>query len=267
MLLIKFIKVTFIAFFKIPNQAKNYQGTYSINFIKLIIDQIIRTIGSLGHFFLKNRKYDDRLESIGNYRLLSEDISSNSIIYSCGIAKNIKFDKKISEKFNCDVYMFDPTKESYEFMNVNNNPKLKFYNIGVWTEDGDIKFYHPDDKYNNSEYGNLSATNFFKSGTYIKLPCKSIPSIMKEHKHLKIDVLKMDIEGAAFVILNHLLSNNVYPKQIIVELERPFFIYNASLTDFLDYFIKRRKIRKKLKQTGYDLIELKANELLAVKLY
>jgi len=90
---------------------------------------------------------------------------------------------------------------------------------------------------------------------------------MKEHKHLKIDVLKMDIEGAAFVILNHLLSNNVYPKQIIVELERPFFIYNASLTDFLDYFIKRRKIRKKLKQTGYDLIEIKANELLAVKLY
>ena len=75
--------------------------------------------------------------------------------------------------------------------NVNNNPKLKFYNIGVWTEDGDIKFYHPDDKYNNSAYGNLSATNFFKSGAYIKLPCKSIPSIMKEHKHLKIDVLKI----------------------------------------------------------------------------
>ena len=45
---------------------------------------------------------------------------------------------------------------------------------------------------------------------------------MNEHNHKLIDVLKMDIEGASFEILNDLLDKKIYPKQIIVELERPF---------------------------------------------
>ena len=263
MLLLKFLKITLIAFSKIPHQSKNFQGNYLANCLKLIIDQIIRTVGSIWHYFFKNRKYVDRLESFGQYKLLPEKISSNSIVYSGGVAESISFDEQISKKFNCDVYMFDPTKKSNEFMRNNNNPKLKFYNIGVWIEDGNIKFYHP----NNPENADLSATNFFKSETFVELPCKTITSIMKEHGHKKIDVLKIDIEGAAFEVLNDLLDNNVYPKQLIVELERPFFIYNANINDLLNYFKKRQKVRNKLKYLGYDLVELKANELLAIKLY
>ena len=163
MLLVKFIKITLIAFSKIPHQAKNnFEGNYWVNCYKLIIDQIIRTVGSIWHFFLKNRKYNDRLEFFGQYKLLPEKITSNSIVYSGGVAENILFEEQISKKFNCDVYMFDPTKKSNEFMRNNNNPKLKFYNIGVWIEDGNIKFYHP----NNPENADLSATNFFKSETF-----------------------------------------------------------------------------------------------------
>ena len=35
--------------------------------------------------------------------------------------------------------MFDPTKQSLNFMNSINNPKLKFFNIGIWKRDGNIK--------------------------------------------------------------------------------------------------------------------------------
>lgn len=263
MLLLKFIKITLISFYKIPYQAKNFKGNYFVNCFKLIIDQIIRTVGSIWHYLFKNRNYDDRLERIGQYKLLPEKISSNSIVYSGGVAESISFDEQISKKFDCDVYMFDPTKKSNEFMEKNDNPKLKFYNIGVWIEDGYVKFYHP----NNPENTDLSATNFFKSKTFVELPCKTITSIMKDHGHKKIDVLKIDIEGAAFDVLNNLLDKNVYPEQLIVELERPFFIYNATINDLINYFKKRQNIRNKLKYFGYDLIELKANELLAVKLY
>jgi uncharacterized membrane protein len=77
----------------------------------------------------------------------------------------------------------------------------------------------------------------------------------------------MDIEGASFDILNDLLDNNVHPKQIVVELERPFFIYNASFFELFSYLNKRRKLHSRLKRVGYDLVELQANELLAIKLY
>ena len=74
-----------------------------------------------------------------------------------------------------------------------NNPKLKFYNIGIWKFDGN---YLPPNDPNN---GNLSATNF-NTQTYFTLPCKSISTLMNEHNHKLIDVLKMDIEGASFEI-------------------------------------------------------------------
>jgi hypothetical protein len=49
-------------------------------------------------------------------------------------------------------------------------------------------------------------------------------------------------------------------------LERPFFIFNASFFELFSYLNKRRKLLKKLKRAGYDLVELKANELLAIKI-
>ena len=97
---------TLIGFSRIPGNAKKYEGNFLPNLIKLILDETIKTIKtirSIWHFFLKNRKHKNELETFGNYRLLSRFIKSNSIIYSCGVAKNISFDDQISKKFNCDV--------------------------------------------------------------------------------------------------------------------------------------------------------------------
>ena len=260
MLLFKLLKQLYLDFSVIPREAKNYSGIYLSNIFKLIIDKIIKTIGYIWHFIFRNTKYDSKLEIIGNYKLLPNNISKDSVIYSCGIAENISFDEAISKKFDCDVFMFDPTKESQKFMDSITNPKLKFFNVGIWKFDGNIKFYNDKDNIN------LSVTNLFHTKTYLVLPCKSIVTLMKEHKQNIIDVLKMDIEGASFEILDDLLNKNVYPKQIVVELERPVFIFNASFFELFSYLNKRRKLLSKLKRAGYDLVELKANELLAIKI-
>jgi len=245
----------------IPREAKNFPGSYLTNFIKLIIDKSIKTTGYIWFFFFRNKQYDGKLEIIGNYRIFPKGLSSNSVIFSCGIAENISFDEAISKKYGCKVFMFDPTEKSKKFMNSINNSKLIFSNIGIWKYDGNIKFYHP----NKPDNDNLSATNFFNSNTYLTLPCKSIQSIMKENNHKEIDVLKMDVEGASFDILNEILDKKVYPKQIIVELERPFFIYNAKFRELLNYLVKRKKLQNRLKYAGYDIVELQANELLAIR--
>ena len=36
----------------------------------------------------------------------------------------------------------------------------------------------------------------------------------------KLDILKMDIEGAEVEVLRHLLDNGIYPKQVIVEYDK-----------------------------------------------
>ena len=42
---------------------------------------------------------------------------------------------------------------------------------------------------------------------------------MHQNKHLKIDVLKLDIEGAAFDVLENIINDEIFPKQIVVEFE------------------------------------------------
>ena len=160
-------------------------------------------------FFFRNRKYDNKLICVGNYKIFSKNISENSIIYSCGIAEEISFDETLSKKFGCNIFMFDPTKQSLKFMNSINNSKLKYFNIGIWKFDGNVKFYQ------HNQNINLSATNLFHSNKYFSLPCRSIESLMKEFNQTSIDILKMDIEGASFEILNDLLDKKIYPNQNI----------------------------------------------------
>jgi FkbM family methyltransferase len=260
MSILKLLKQLYKDYSVIPNEARNFSGFYLGNFFKLTIDKTIKTIGYIWHFFFRNRKYDEKLVVVGNYKVLPNNMSKNSVIYSCGIAENIRFDEAISNKFGCDVFMFDPTKQSLKFMNSINNPKLKFFNIGIWKFDGNIKFYQ------HKENINLSVTNLFNTEKHFTLPCKSIDTLMKEYNQSTIDILKMDIEGASFEILNDLLDKNIYPIQIVVELERPFFIFGASLYELFSYLNKRRKLHYRLKNAGYDLVELDANELLAIKI-
>ena len=246
-------------FSTIHKEARNFPGPYLSNFLKITIDKIIKTIGYIWHYLFRNKRYDGKLVDVGNYKIFPDNISVNSVIYSCGIANEISFDEAISNKFGCNVLMFDPTKQSLNFMNSINNPKLKFFNIGIWKRDGNIKFFH------HTENSNLSVTNIFHSEKYFILPCKSIATLMREHQQSIIDVLKMDIEGASFDIINDLLDKSIYPKQIVVELERSFFIFNSSFKELFSYLIKRRKLHNRLKNNGYDLVELDTNELLAIK--
>ncbi|MDH5652084.1 MAG: FkbM family methyltransferase [Gammaproteobacteria bacterium] len=261
MQLIGIFKRIWLDFSAIPREVKQMPGNKYGNSVKLFLDKCVRTIGYLWHITFRNRKYDNKLERLGNYRIVADSLNSDSIVYSCGVAENIQFDEAVAAKYGCKVHMFDPTDKSRLYMKSVTNPNLDFHNIGIWSENGDIKFYHPNDPGSQ----NLSATNIFHSDTYVSIPCKTIATLMSEFGHASVDVLKMDIEGAAFEVLNGILDSKVYPKQIVVELERPFFIFGAGLGEIVGYLITRFTLRKRLIKLGYELVELKANELLAVK--
>ena len=65
---------------------------------------------------------------VGNYYLDERiALNQNSIIYSLGVSLEISFDSSMVNLFGCDVYMYDPTPISIEFMRNQKEKSFKFF--------------------------------------------------------------------------------------------------------------------------------------------
>lgn len=192
-----------------------------------------------------SKKPSSNIQPCGNYCLDTSRVKSDDIVYSCGVGNNIGFDEELHKNFGCDVYMFDPTPIAIDYMTQQKNrPYFKFYPWGIWMKNQTMKFHFKFE--NKGEKQNLSVTNLQQSDRYITRDCYSLSNIMKQLSHDRIDILKMDIEGAALPVLETMLDSNIRPRQILFELEK-------GKTWLLDFHKSMHKLLKKLKSEGYNL--------------
>ena len=90
----------------------------------------------------------ERINSLkcGNYKIpKSVKFDNNSVIYSVGVGKNVKFDICLNRIFKCEIHLFDPTPVSYEYYIkcLADKDFLNFHQYGVWIENAMMDFYSP----------------------------------------------------------------------------------------------------------------------------
>lgn len=185
---------------------------------------------------------------LGNYYVDKRvQYTETPTIYSMGVLTDISFDLAAADYYNTDIFLFDPAPVAIKFMEKQNDTRLRFQDYGVWIEDKIMEFMLP-------EVAGRSPSMFMHhEGGVFFAPCKSIPSIMRELKHSKIDILKMDIEGAALPVLEHLILQEIHlPSQIIVEFEN----VNPSLVEFCDFYLRVNKLVDDLADLNYSVVNL-----------
>ena len=74
----------------------------------------------------------------------------------------------------------------------------------------------------------------------------SIKNIMNKYNHKKIDLLKLDIEGAENIVLEQMLNDNIYPNYLCVEFD--------LLRNRKDFDNSTKNIINKLMLKGYKLL-------------
>jgi FkbM family methyltransferase len=149
----------------------------------------------------------------GGYEILPELVNHDAIVYSVGIGEDISFDLGMIERFGCAVHGFDPTPRSLAWLEKQKLPERFFVHpFGLAEFDGVARFAPPA----NPAYVSHSVLPGH-GGDRIELPVKRLATVLKELGHQRLDVLKIDIEGAEYAVLEDLLSTGVLPKQLLVE--------------------------------------------------
>jgi len=143
------------------------------------------------------------------------------IIYSAGIGEDISFDEAMLKEFNCKIFAFDPTPKSINWIQKQKkHDNFFFYPYGLSDKTEEKCFYLPKNK--NYVSGSIIIHEDITLDDKVAVQMKSIEDIAKEYQHTYIDILKMDIEGSEFSVIENLPKNIVFG-QIVVEFHERFF--------------------------------------------
>jgi len=138
--------------------------------------------------------------------------------------------------------------------------RFHFYPWAVTATDGSLKFY-PRLKKDGSK-SDVMFTMIPEEETkddVIEVPAYSLTSIIEKLGHDRIDLLKMDIEGAEYEVLEGLLQSPVLPTQLLVEFHHRFV--EDGLTKTYDIIRRLRSVGYKvfaISEIGREISLLKA---------
>jgi FkbM family methyltransferase len=156
----------------------------------------------------------------GGRHVALEGIAADWVVYSFGIGKDVSFDLALIGQFGVTVHAFDPTPEPLSWIARQALPAaLLIHPYGLAERDGSREFFPPEDLQAVSH----SVIERRRSrGPSITLPVKRLDSIAAELGHTRIDLLKLDIEGAEYAVIEGLEQLQLRPRQVLVEFHHRF---------------------------------------------
>ena len=174
----------------------------------------------------------------GGWRVIPSLIRSDEEVLSAGVGEDISFDAALAKIFKVNIMLLDPTPRAVKHYEdtlslvkkgvrapINNGDqyydllpedlnRTTYYKYGLWGKDKNLRFYTPKVKTHVSH----SIGNLHNTEDYFEADCLTLKTFLRKVKKDKISILKLDIEGAEFVVLRNLFfSFKIRPKQVLVE--------------------------------------------------
>jgi FkbM family methyltransferase len=211
----------------------------------------------------------------GGWSFLDLPSLRSATIVSAGLGEDASFDVEFAKKYGAKVVVVDPTPRAIEHFRkmqsrlgqaatsryaASGDQPVEAYDMSgltganfelvpkaLWNASGTVKFFTPS----NPSSVSHSITNFKRdysdSTPYIEVPSTTLADILNDRGIAQLELLKLDIEGAAVEVLSHMISAGIYPKQVLVEFD--------------ELSVPSRRTRERveamhglLRQNGYDCL-------------
>jgi FkbM family methyltransferase len=155
--------------------------------------------------------------SYGGFYIIPSLLDKSSVIYSFGTGRDISFDMECIKKHGSTVFAFDPTPMSIDWIGNQRLPDgFHFHPYGISASaTGQADFFLPANP--RAISGSLVKHKEVDAAKSVKVMMKTFDDITRELNHSHIDVLKMDIEGSEYDVIDTILASPVTVDQILVE--------------------------------------------------
>ena len=154
----------------------------------------------------------------GGYAVPLDLIGEGWICYSGGLGEDISFELELLDKRHCHIYGFDPVPKSAAYVEatVEGNDRFQFFPVGLWSIDSTAEFFVPS----NGNHVSHSIVNLQGTTESITATCRSLPSLMAELGHPRIDLLKLDVEGAEYEVLEPVFAGDVSCRVLCIDFHK-----------------------------------------------
>ncbi len=155
------------------------------------------------------------LESDG-WKYIPELLGPQSVVYSLGVGDSIDLDIDLIHHYSLTVHAFDPTPYSLEWVASLELPdNFRFHPWAAGGEDGSMRLYRRINKRGKKSKVMWTAeSNAADDSDFVDAPAYTIATIMQKLEHKQVGLLKVDVEGAEYEILDGLADADAVARRI-----------------------------------------------------
>jgi FkbM family methyltransferase len=166
----------------------------------------------------------------GGYGVALERLAPGALVYSFGLGEDISFDLALLERLDCKIFGFDPTPRSIAWVKAQDPPAaLQVRELGIADYDGMASFAPPKNP-DHISHSLLEGGGADTAGR-VQFQVRRLGTLMAELGHASLDLLKMDVEGAEYGVLEDLLRSTLRPPQILLEFHHGMHGIAVSRTE------------------------------------
>jgi FkbM family methyltransferase len=190
---------------------------------------------SLDSLYSKPLPDKETIGVLSHWTIVTRGLGPTAVIYSGGVGEDITFEQELIRRYGVKIHIFDPSPVAAGTIALANHDHLLFSPVGL-SAGANGTF---------SVGGGTGETTWLKAGGHENIPCTTLKREMEKNGHFSIDLLKIDIEGFEYEVIEACLEDRIPITQICVEFH-DFFPEIAKA--------KTKRMIQMLRSQGYDLI-------------
>jgi FkbM family methyltransferase len=183
------------------------------------------------------------------YSIATDHITRSSIVYSLGVGDDISFDLSLIKRYGLHVHAFDPTPIAITWIKEQKIPvEFHFYEYGISSCDGSARL-NPHENPRDVSHTMLDKPETAHKA--VEVPVYRLTTVMEMLGHHRIDLLKMDIEGTEYAVIDEIVNERLDVGQILIEFHHRFRNVGTART---------RKAISALQGQDYRVFDVSPNE-------